>query len=393
MKVLLTDNAHVFKTPDGLYYTPTIYNDEFFQHYLNIFEEVRFTAKTKYVDCIDDTKYILLSRKGLEIFELPWYQGLNEMLKKAIKLIFRYWKTCDGCDCYIFRVPQIESYLAFILGKKKRRPMALEVVGDPASFGDIKGLFKWINIQMLKYMLKRANGASYVTEHYLQRLYPSKARLIGENDIYFESSYSSIDLLISDLKEPKKYINTKTDFEIIHVANTINGTAKGHIILIESIKIAVSHGYNIKACCIGDGSFVQIFKNYAEKIGIKDNVHFIGRIHSRKEVLERLSKSNLMVYPSYSEGLPRCIIEAMAVGLPCISTPVAGIPELLDEKYLFAPEDVKGIANIIMHLIDNPSELEEMSRNNVNRARKYTKEKLTKQRNIFYNKLRNLADQ
>lgn len=393
MKVLVTDNAHLYKTPDGNYYTPTIYSYEFFQRYVNVFENVRFVSKTKYVKSLDTEKYLLVSGDGLEIYELPWYQGANAMLKNIFKLIPRYRKACNGCDCYIFRVAQIESYLTYIFAKRCGKPYAVEVVNDPLSFSDLKGIFKWINVRMLKSIVKKANGAAYVTQHYLQQNYPNSAMLRGGSDEYFQSYYSSVELMPHDIKVPKKYLDTKTSFEIIHVANSINSNIKGHKTLIEALKIVSTKGYSINACCIGDGSAVQEFIQYAEKLGVADKVHFIGRLHSREEVLMRLAQSDLMVFPTHTEGLPRCIIEAQAVGLPCLATPVAGIPELLSKKYMVGPGDSEGFAKEIIRLIENPGELEKMSRDNIEIALRYTKDRLTQRRNQFYCKLRKITEE
>ncbi len=391
MKVLVTDNAHLYKAPDGNYYTPTIYGYEFFQRYLNVFDEVRFVSKTKYMDKLDTTKYLLVSGKGLEIYELPWYQGIKGMFKNIFTLIARYQKACDGCDCFIFRAPQIESYLTYIFGNRKATPYAVEVVVDPASFTDVKGVFKWLNIYMLKFMVRRANGVSYVTQNYLQQRYPCQAILNGENGRYFTSNYSSIELIDSDIKQPKLYQKTKDDFEIIHVSNSVNSNAKGHITLLEAVKVVIDQGYKVQVCCVGEGSCVLRFKQYADQLGISEFIHFIGRLQNKIDVMNRLSRSSLFVFPTYTEGLPRCVIEAQAVGLPCLSTPVAGIPELIDRKYLFAPDDSMGFAKEIIRLIDTPKELEEMSKRNIEIAQKYTKEKLTNKRNQFYEKLRNLV--
>jgi glycosyltransferase involved in cell wall biosynthesis len=392
MKVLVVDNAHLYKTPDGKYYTPSIYNYEFFQRYLNIFDEVRFVSKTKHVTSIDESKFLLVSREGLEIYELPWYQGVKGLLRNVFKLFARYRNVFEGCDCYILRVAQIESYLAYILGNKQRKPYAVEVVNDPATFTDVNGVFKTINCYILSIIVGKANGASYVTEYTLQNLYPSTARKNGENENFFESYYSSVELEERDIRAPKQYGNTKKKYEIVHVSNSINGDTKGHSTLLKAIKLVVTKGYDISLTFIGDGSFVPLFKKYANDLGIGDKVNFIGRLHSRGEVLEKLSRSDLLVYPTHMEGLPRCVIEAMSVGLPCISTPIAGIPELLAEKYLFDPSDSKGFAEEIIRLISNPDELEKMSFDNVEVARRYTKDKLKKRRNSFYHKLRKLAE-
>jgi glycosyltransferase involved in cell wall biosynthesis len=392
MKVLVTDNAHLYRTIDGKYYTPSIYGYEFFQRYLNVFDEVRFVSKTKHVDSIDKEKFLLLSCEGLEIYELPWYQGIRGLLKNIFKLTSKYRKVCDGCDCYIFRVAQIESYLTYIFAKRRKKPYALEVVNDPAAFTNMKGVFRWLNVNMLKFMIKKANGVAYVTQNYLQQLYPSRARREGESENYFESSYSSIDLSEGDIqKKHKKFQGSTSEFKIIHIANSIVGDLKGHKTLIKATKIVTEKGYNISVCFVGDGVSTSEFKEYANKLGITDNIHFIGRLHSKADVMKKLDESDLFVFPSYTEGLPRVIIEAQAVGLPCLATPVGGTPELLSEKYLFQPNDSENFAKMIIHLINNPDELEQMSKDNIVVAKKYTKEKLTEKRNRFYSKLYNIS--
>jgi glycosyltransferase involved in cell wall biosynthesis len=67
-------------------------------------------------------------------------------------------------------------------------------------------------------------------------------------------------------------------------------------------------------------------------------------------------KADLLILPSYEEGLPYVIIEAMASGLPIISTPVGGIPEVIKEGingFLINPGDYEALANRIIQLVQN----------------------------------------
>lgn len=392
MRVLLTDNAHLFKTPDGNYYTPSIYGQDFFQRYLSVFEEVRFMAKTKYMDTIDVSKYLSVKCNGVEIYELPWYQGLRGMFKELPELIRRYKYACDGCDCYIFRVAQLESFFTYLLAKTRNKPYAVEVVNDPNSFHDLPSLLRWACVWFLKKMIHNANGVAYVTEEHLQKLYPSRAKTVGESLEYFESSYSSVELNGHDIREPKKYSSIKKPFEIIHVANNISGEMKGHRIVIRTLKVLVDQGYDVKVTFIGDGPSVSDFRTYAESLGVLDRVNFEGRLPSKGAVIDRLAQSDLFLFPSQSEGLPRSVIEAQAAGLPCLASPVGGTRELLNERYLFQPNDFEGFACRIMQLLNNPTELETMSRENILTARKYTKSKLDSRRRAFYLKLRDLTE-
>lgn len=392
MKVLVIDNSHFYKTPNGNYYTPSIYNNDFFQRYLEVFEEVRFVAKTKYVDEIDESKYIFVNIKGLEIYELPWYQGLRGLIWKFPKLLIKYINVMKGCDCYIYRVAQIESYLTYLLGRRNRKAYAVEVVNDPSTFVDVVGIFKRINIKMLKIMASKANGASYVTENILQELYPSRSKLTGESESYFEEHYSSVELYESDLKGARKYKETIRKMKIVHISNAINSDTKGHTTVIDVIKKLVQSNYEVEVDFIGDGTFVEYLKEYAKTLKVENKVNFIGRLSSKESVLAYLNKCDLFLYPTHAEGLPRVLIEAMAVGLPCLSTMIAGIPELLENKYLFSPNDSEGFAIEIMRLFDNPLELESMSEKNNKIAQKYVKEKLYTRRTNFYFKLRALAE-
>ena len=67
-------------------------------------------------------------------------------------------------------------------------------------------------------------------------------------------------------------------------------------------------------------------------------------------------KANIFVLPTYAEAMPMSVIEAMAAGLPVISTTVGGIPELIEngvDGLLYAPGDVNALAEKISFLLDN----------------------------------------
>lgn len=130
----------------------------------------------------------------------------------------------------------------------------------------------------------------------------------------------------------------------------------------------------------------------AESLGIGDKVQFTGFLSSSDEVRSKLLEADLFIFPTKAEGLPRAIIEAMAVGLPCLSTPVNGIPELLPSRYMFNPMDVEGFTMAVERLIKHPEEMSQMSQTNVNKARNYEYDKLNERRRIFYTKLKKLVN-
>ena len=130
------------------------------------------------------------------------------------------------------------------------------------------------------------------------------------------------------------------------------------------------------------------FENLAAQLQIREAVTFTGRISDPQKLLSILKGADMFVFPTYAEGLPRAIIEAMSLGLPCLSTARDGIPELLKPEYMFSPSDVHGFANKIRTLIQNPDEMNAMSKENLETALKYTFERLETRRTAFYKNLK-----
>ncbi len=98
---------------------------------------------------------------------------------------------------------------------------------------------------------------------------------------------------------------------------------------IVSLIQAVSYMDTVKLIILGDGSQRKELENFAKEKGA--NVEFKGNI-PQERLPKELNKSELFVLPSLYEGSPKALLEAMAMGLPCIGTNVAGIKDVLVHK-------------------------------------------------------------
>lgn len=111
---------------------------------------------------------------------------------------------------------------------------------------------------------------------------------------------------------------------------------------------------NLKLILGGDGE-LDIVREQANKLGIGANVEILGWVTGvDKSVL--LERAAIYVLPSYAEGLPMSVLEAMAVGLPVISTPVGGIPEAVTdglEGCLIQPGDVDALSKALDRLLSD----------------------------------------
>lgn len=104
----------------------------------------------------------------------------------------------------------------------------------------------------------------------------------------------------------------------------------------------------------GDGDPAEL-RTRATALGLGHRTEFLGWV-SGDEKHRRLSQAAVFVLPSYNEGLPMAVLEAMAYGLPVISTPVGGIPEAITdgvEGFLVAPGDEAALADRLSRLLSD----------------------------------------
>lgn len=104
--------------------------------------------------------------------------------------------------------------------------------------------------------------------------------------------------------------------------------AKGHRILLEALAMLRSRGQDFTCTLIGDGQERRALESLAAHLGIKEQVKFMGAM-AHQSTLSLVSEADVFVLASFAEGLPIALMEAMAMGIPCVSTPIAAIPELI----------------------------------------------------------------
>lgn len=390
MKALIVLENHFFLDNNNNVWCDRVVDYNYLKRYLSTFESIIVTGRTQFVSNIYDTK-ILVNGPNVEFYALPDFKGAKGLLLNLLKIRKSIKKIISKCDCAIYRAPTHLSLFTYKEVIKAKKPLALEfmMAADKMFEGNgiIKKVLNKIVDKKAKKMCLAVNGVSYVTKNILQKKYPCKAILYPEKKKYFTGNYSSIDLPIEDyFKQNWKESNPPKIFKIIHIGY-MDSYRKGQDVLIKALKIVLDKGYNVTLTFIGDGEKRKEFESLTKTLNINSKVEFIGLIKSKKEILNYLRKSHLMVFPTKSEGLPRTIIEAMSQGLPCISSPVDGIPELLNDEFLIDYDDVNGYANKIIEMINNWDKCCTISKENYNKSLKYNKKYLKQKRDDFYTRL------
>ncbi|MBU1933605.1 MAG: glycosyltransferase [Candidatus Omnitrophica bacterium] len=146
------------------------------------------------------------------------------------------------------------------------------------------------------------------------------------------------------------------------------GWRKGTYDILDTIPLVIKELPEAKFYLAGDGDLGGV-KRICEKKGIDKNVVISGWLRGEK-LLKALENASIFLLPSYHEGLPVAIVEAMASGLPIVSTRVGGIPEAVKENVnglLIEPGQKEKLARNIITLLKDKELREKMGRNNIKR--------------------------
>ncbi len=371
----------------GKYYAANQEGYDFFQRYLRVFEQLRIVCRCKKENSLKDCR-VPLDDPRIEVVYITEFHRPKQYAMRYFEVGRQIKKAVEECDHAVFRLPSTIAFRVWKAFQKTGMPYACEIVYDAqdgisASTNFVnKLLWRKIDYDMRK-ACNEAAGVSCVTEGYLQQRYFTK------QPDGFSSHYSSLSLEKVFYTAPRSFPN-KSVFTIAHVSKQVayNGR-KGVKQIIEALQLLKGKGVVVNACFAGKdygGGIVKLTK-YAQLLGVKEQVRFLGFV-SRQELAELHDNADLYVMPTKAEGLPRVIIEAMAKGLPCISTPVSGNPELLPEHFLVDYYDVETLANRIKEIVTDKASYEKASEENFNNSLKYEASLLQIRRDEFYNKLK-----
>jgi glycosyltransferase involved in cell wall biosynthesis len=115
---------------------------------------------------------------------------------------------------------------------------------------------------------------------------------------------------------------------------------------------------------VGDGPERDLIQQTVDELELTASVHFAGRL-DEAATLRAIAQSDVLVLPSFMEGLPVVLMEAMALGVPVVAARVAGIPELVsneEEGLLFNPSDWDDLAAKVEWLVRTPNAATRISR-------------------------------
>lgn len=143
-------------------------------------------------------------------------------------------------------------------------------------------------------------------------------------------------------------------FEILCVGRLV--PAKGQHILIQAVNRLVKQGENVTLRLVGDGPDRDSLRAMVQDLGLTERVLLEGPVNQDK-IQKFYQQADAFVLPSFAEGIPVVLMEAMAIEVPCVTTRITGIPELIRDGIdglLVTPSDDEELAGVIARMIREP---------------------------------------
>jgi len=298
-------------------------------------------------------------------------------------------RAAETHDVFVLRDAGLLSLLVYFWVRRFRKPFAVEVVSDPAEImrtidHPLRALWGVLFRSALRRECQSAVAVSYVTRAVLQRAYPPGAgtEAFVVNDVRLgDEQYTP----------PRQHTVVPRPLQLLHVGN-MNQIYKGHAELLRALVALTRAGLDCQLTLVGDGTNRLRFEELATHLGLGDRARFRGNVAWGAPLFRLMDEAHLFVFPSYTEGSPKALIEAMARGLPAVATRVGGIPELLADEDLVRPRDVQALVAKISEVCAHPDRLTAMSERNHRTALEYHERSVAPQRQLFYRRIRTYVE-
>jgi len=324
-------------------YTALSFPYDYWQEYLQYFDEVNVVARVKEVPEVLPN-FVKASGNFVNFTDVPYYQGPKEFFKNLPFLIWTLAKTAKGNRAFVLRSGNITNLIFFFIliyqrGYLREYPGNIkEGIKGFSGESPIIKLVAWFSDWFAKLQGKFSKANGFVSD-YCQGIYGS------DKPGYVFSSFNS-----DEIKTKKSDYSLSKGGVVQLVSVGRLEAEKGHWNLLDAMRILTERGEPVRLTLIGGGGELPKLQEKAASFEL--DVEFCGALTDRKELFSRVANSDVFVIPSLTEGMPRALLEAMAIGLPCVGTRVGGIPEVLAKHDMVTPGDPDELAAAITRFRD-----------------------------------------
>lgn len=385
MKLLYISGYQFVEKSDGMYSLPA-YGNNFWLKYLDIFESIRILGITA-KDYLAGGSLVKITDPRIDVSIIPSNIHPSDFkYDKVIKQILS--EEISKAEALLIKPASRKGIMAIKLAEMFGKPYMVELTGDlRLTLSQHTSLLKRLYGPFLHWQITRAIKDApfglYVTERYLQTVYPITGKMCGITD----SVIDSIDENVLS-KRLDKISKTKAENVQIGLIGSYNGNRKGVDTALKALSVLGDRKYQLSILYNGAKEDREYWYKYAEKKGVNEQLYFPESRSSTAEVMEWIDTQDIIILPSRSEGLPRCIVESMSRACPCITSNVCGMPELINNKWVHDPEDFRMLASLINSMCENKENLIEAAKENFNNSKRFLRSVLANKRNAFLNEFK-----
>lgn len=367
------------------YYSINLTSDIWKQRYLKVFESIVVVGRYIEVKNNPIGRYVRSDIENVEFRCIKDQSKLKRImnLREEKEFIAKEIADCDAAIC--------RTWWGVSECVSQKKPYLMEVINciwdSYWNHGIIGKIVAFPNYVLQRQAIKKAPYSLYVTEKFLQNRYPSNGKSEGVSDVFLSNDISDEILL----QRQERIENLKKKI-VLGTAAAINVPYKGQRFVIRAIANLCDHNdfrFEYKLAGSGDP---KALKRYAKQLKVDDRIDFCGPIPHEK-MGEWRNSIDIYIQPSLQEGLPRAVVEAMSVGIPCIGSDCGGIPELIEPQFICKRKAhlSSQIFKQLQSLTKN--DLLHMSKYNFNFAKKFNSDLLNKRRIEFMKDFRKYCEE
>lgn len=377
MKKLTVSLEHRFYRCGNKVYTKLAFPYSYWRQYLHYFDAVNVVARVELVSKVDDTM-VQADGDFVNFLDVPYYIGPKAFFAKLPSLLKVTFSYAYNNEHFLLRSGNV-SNLMFVFIFVFRRPYLREFPGDiRKGISGYSGktplviFLAWLLDYFARFQAMHSKANSFVSN-------ATKFLYQSSRPSFVFSSFDS-----SEITVRKKDYSSGPVFKVVSLGRL--ESEKGHMDLLKAIKIMKNNGAEVLLTLIGDGSAFERLKSFSNENKLGCN--FLGSITNRDYIFSTLLDGDLFVLPSHTEGMPRALLEAMALGMPCIGTNVGGIPEVLEKECMVEPESPEELSRLIFDFLSDEKLRESCGLRNADFVkRRYGVESLKKMQVNFWSKV------
>ncbi|WP_044291714.1 glycosyltransferase [Rivularia sp. PCC 7116] len=383
MHILFAYDHICYKDSQG-----NIYADKFpywlWERYLSFFSKITVAVRIR--ESVDNQylkKLDISSGPNVSFIEIPSLSSPTDIFHNRAEATEKLKAGLVEADALIARLPSEIGSLAIELAKDYSKPWITEVVGCPWdslwNYGTWQGkVYAPIMAMRTRLFVHESSYVSYVSKHFLQNRYPTKGITVNCSNVEIPELDSTI------LKTRLERINNNSQKINIGLIGTLKTKYKGITTALKALNKIDQDLPEYEFRILGEGDPTR-WKRLAKNLGLSNNrVTFCGTLPSGSPVYNWLDEIDLYIQPSFQEGLPRALVEAMSRGCPALGSTAGGIPELLNESCLHKPGDHHKLAELLLHATLSKDWQEKQAILNFEEAKNYTAPVLNMKRKTFW---------